>query len=130
MKKRIMTLLLALVMVASLIGGAIPALAGEGDITLRLHYSREDGEYEGWQMWFWDNAAVPSTTLEPPYEFEEIDGEMVSEIKLNTGTMELGYIVRFGDWIAKDIEDDQFIELTGVLSGTVDVYVKSGVRGH
>ena len=130
MKKRIMTLLLALVMVASLIGGAIPALAGEGDITLRLHYSREDGEYEGWQMWFWDNAAVPSTTLEPPYEFEEIDGEMVSEIKLNTGTMELGYIVRFGDWIAKDIEDDQFIDLTGVLSGTVDVYVKSGVRGH
>ena len=130
MKKRIITLLLALVMVASLIGGAIPALAAEGDITLRLHYHREDGQYEGWEMWFWDNAAVPSTNLEPPYQFEEIDGEMVCEIKLNTGTMELGYIVRYGDWIEKDIEEDQFIELTGILGGTVDVYVESGVKGH
>ena len=130
MKKRIITLLLALVMIASLIGSAIPAMAAEGAITLRLHYHREDGEYEGWEMWFWDNAAVPSTTLEPPYQFEEVNGEMVSEIKLNTGTMELGYIVRFGDWIAKDIEEDQFIELTGILSGTVDVYVESGVKGH
>ena len=130
MKKRIITLLLALVMIASLIGSAIPAMAAEGAITLRLHYHREDGEYEGWEMWFWDNAAVPSTTLEPPYQFEEVNGEMVSEIKLNTGTMELGYIVRFGDWIAKDIEEDQFIDLTGILSGTVDVYVESGVKGH
>ena len=37
MKKRIITLLLALVMIVSLVGGAIPAFAGEGDITLRLH---------------------------------------------------------------------------------------------
>ena len=130
MKKRIFTLLLALVMIASLIGGAIPALAAEGAITLRLHYHREDGNYENWQMWFWDNAAVPSTNLEPPYYFEEIDGEMVCEVKLNTGTMELGYIVRLGDWIEKDIDEDQFIDLTGILGGTVDVYVESGVKGH
>ena len=130
MKKRIITLLLALIMVVSLIGGAIPAFAAEGDITLRLHYAREDGEYEGWEMWFWDNAPSPSTNLEPPYAFEEIDGEMVSTIKLNTGTMNIGYIVRLGNWIAKDIEEDQFIDITGVLKGTVDVYVKSGVKGH
>ena len=70
MKKRILTLLLALVMVASLVAGALPAFAAEGAITLRLHYHREDGEYESWEMWFWDNAAVPTTTLEPPYQFE------------------------------------------------------------
>ena len=121
MKKRIITLLLALVMVASLIGGALPAFAADGDITLRLHYSREDGEYEGWEMWFWDNAAVPSTPLDPPYQFEEIDGEMICTVPLNPGTMEIGYIVRFGDWVAKDIEEDQFIDITGVLGGTVDV---------
>ena len=130
MKKRIITLLLALVMVASLIGGAIPAFAAEGAITLRLHYHREDGAYENWQMWFWDSAAVPSTNLEPPYYFEEVNGEMVSEIKLNTGTMNLGFIVRLGEWIEKDWPDDQFIDLTGVLSGTVDVYVESGKQGY
>ena len=130
MKKRIITLLLALVMVASLVGGAIPALADEGAITLRLHYHREDGAYENWQMWFWDSAAVPTTNLEPPYYFEEIDGEMISEIKLNTGTMNLGFIVRLGEWIEKDWPDDQFIDLTGVLSGTVDVFVESGKQGY
>ena len=130
MKKRIITLLLALVMVASLIGGAIPAFAADGDITLRLHYAREDGNYEGWEMWFWDNAAVPSTPLDPPYQFEEVDGEMICTVPLNPGTMEIGYIVRLGDWEAKDIDEDQFIDITGVLGGTVDVYVKSGVKGH
>ena len=128
MKKRIITLLLALVMVASLVAGAVPALADEGAITLRLHYAREDGNYEGWEMWFWDNAAV--TPLEPPYQFEEIDGEMVSTIQLNTGTMEVGFIVRLGNWEAKDVDADQFIDITGILAGTVDVYVKSGVPGY
>ncbi len=128
MKKRIITLLLALVMVASLVGSAIPALAAEGGITLRLHYAREDGNYEGWEMWFWDPASV--SKLDPPYQFVEENGEMVSTIQLSTGTMEVGYIVRFGAWEAKDIDADQFIDITGVLSGTVDVYVKSGVEGH
>ena len=128
MKKRIITLLLALVMVVSLVGTAIPAFAAEGAITLRLHYSREDGNYEGWEMWFWDNAAV--SPLDPPYQFEEIDGEMVSTIQLNTGTMEVGFIVRYGDWDAKDIDEDQFIDITGILAGTVDVYVTSGVKGY
>jgi len=130
MKKHMITLLLALTVVVSLIGRAIPTLATDGDITLRFHYEREDGIYEGWEMWFWDNAAVPSTHLDPPYQFEEVDGEMICTVPLNPGTMEIGYIVRLGDWEAKDIEEDQFIDITGVLSGTVDVYVKSGVKGH
>ena len=128
MKKRIVTLLLALVMVASLMATAIPAFAADGDITLRLHYHREDGNYEGWEMWFWDNDSV--TKLDPPYAFEEIDGEMISTIQINPGTMKVGFIVRFGDWVEKDIDADQFIDITGILAGTVDVYVESGVEGY
>ena len=127
MKKRIITLLLALVMVASLVAGALPALA-DGGVTLRLHYHREDGNYEGWEMWFWDPAG--NSPLDPPYQFVEENGEMVSTIEVKTGTMEVGFIVRLGNWEAKDIEDDQFIDITGILSGTVDVYVESGVKGY
>ena len=38
MKKHMITLLLALTVVVSLIGRAIPTLATDGDITLRFHY--------------------------------------------------------------------------------------------
>ncbi len=127
MKKRIVTLLLALVMLVSLISCAIPTFAADG-ITLRLHYHREDGAYEGWEMWFWDNTAT--TKLDPPYSFEEVDGEMVSTIEVKPGTMEIGFIVRFGNWEAKDIEEDQYIDIAGILGGTVDVYVEAGVKGY
>ena len=127
MKKRIMSIMLALVMLVSLVAGAVPALADDDGITIRLHYDRseaEDPSYEGWNMWFWDYDGI--TSLEPPYEFEEIDGEMIATIKVKTGTTKVGYIVRQGEWVAKDVDYDQFINLTGILSGTVDFYVKSG----
>ena len=74
MKKRLFTLLLALTMLASLVIGALPAMAAEGDITLRLHYAREDEEYTGWHLWLWDNSAT--TPLTPPYEFVRKGNEM------------------------------------------------------
>lgn len=42
----------------------------------------------------------------------------------------MGYVIRLADWIEKDVSEDQFIDLTGILEGTVDVYIESGVRGH
>ena len=124
MKKRIFAMLMALIMVATLIGGAIPALADSDTITIRLHYHREDGNYEGWEMWFWDDDGISS--LAPPYQFEEVDGDMIATVQVKTGTCKVGYIVRQGNWVSKDIEHDQFINITGVLSGTVDFYVESG----
>lgn len=53
----------------------------------------------------------------PPYGFEVIDGEAICEFKVRAGTGQIGYIVRYGDWIAKDVDKDQFIDLTGIHSG-------------
>ena len=128
MKKRLFTLLLALTMLASLVIGALPAMAAEGDITLRLHYAREDEEYTGWHLWLWDNSAT--TPLTPPYEFVREGKEMVATVPINAGTMEVGYIVYLNKWEKKDINEDQFIDIAGIMAGTVDVYVKSGIKGH
>ena len=124
MKKRIFAIAMAVIMVVSLIAGAVPAMAANDLITVRLHYHREDDNYEGWEMWFWDEHGI--TALEPPYAFEEIDGEMIATIQVKPGTTKIGYIVRQPDW-TKDVEHDQFINITGVLGGTVDFYVESGV---
>jgi pullulanase len=33
-------------------------------------------------------------------------------------------------WVDRDIYEDQFVDITGIISGTVDVYVESGIKGH
>jgi len=128
MKKRIFGILMAMIMVASLFVGAIPTMAAEeGDITVRFHYRREDGDYKGWEMWLWDMDGI--TTLDPPYDLivDEENGDAVCEFKVKTGTCKIGYIVRKNGWEQKDVSYDQHINITGVLSGTVDFYVESGV---
>ena len=138
MKKRIFAILMAVIMVMTLVIGAIPAMAAdEGTITVRIHYHRPEGDYEGWELWSWDldgksdvsgiSAKDGTAVTAPPYKFEEGTDEVVATITVPTGTMRIGYIARFGEWEAKDIEYDQHINLTGILSGTVDFYIESGV---
>ena len=128
MKRRLFTLFLAVGVLVSLLMGALPAMAAGGEITLRIHYTRADGEYKGWELWLWDNSGT--TPLEPPYQFKSEDGGVVGTVPINTRTLEVGYIVRYGEFEKKDVDADQFIELAGIMSGTVDVYIKSGVKGH
>ena len=80
MKKRIFAIVMAVIMVTTLFIGAIPAMAAEDGITIRIHYHRPDGDYEGWELWAWDldgNYEVAGTlatdgsaTKAPPYKFE------------------------------------------------------------
>ena len=137
MKKRIFALVMAVIMVTTLIIGAIPAMAAEDGITIRIHYHRPDGDYEGWELWAWDldgNYDVSGTlasdgtaTNAPPYKFEPGDDEVVATITVPTGTMRIGYIARKGEWVEKDVAHDQFINITGILTGTVDFYIESGI---
>ncbi|MBQ7346242.1 MAG: type I pullulanase [Oscillospiraceae bacterium] len=136
MKKRIFAVLMAVIMVATLVCGAVPAMAADGEITIRIHYHREDGNYEGWELWSWDydgkgdvvgTAPDGTETNGAPYAYEQGEDEVIFTIRVKAGTMRVGYIVRYGEWEAKDVEFDQHINITGILSGTVDFYVESGV---
>lgn len=124
MKKRIFGFLMAIIMIASLVAGAVPALAAEDMITIRFHYTRPEGDYEGWEMWLWDLDGI--TALESPFPLTVQGDEAICEFQVKTGTCKIGYIVRYGEWEKKDVEHDQFINITGVLSGTLDFYVQSG----
>lgn len=123
--RQIFALLLAVVMSLTLLsvpGLSITAGADEG-VTLKLHYHREDGDYAAWDVWMWpeggEGTGVP---------FEEEDGEMVATMAVPAGTTKVGFIVRTQDW-DKDVDMDQFIDLSEVISGTVHAYVESGVEG-
>ncbi len=95
----------------------------EGGVVLKLHYEREDGKYDGWDVWLW-----PAGGEGAGYAFEDEAGEKVATMEVPAGTVSIGFIVRTQDW-SKDIDKDQFIDIAEVVSGTVHVYVKSGIEG-
>lgn len=133
--KRILFLFVVIFLMMSLL--PIGTFASDGRITIRIHYHRPDGDYKGWTLWAWDRDGYYSVTGthadygipcgEPPYKFVDNDDEVVATISVPTGTSRVGYQVRYGDWEDKDIEYDQFINISGILSGTIDFYIESGI---
>jgi len=45
------------------------------------------------------------------------------------GATSVGFIVKLPNWAAKDVNKDQFIDVSAYVSGTVHIYVKSGKEG-
>ncbi len=130
MKKRILSMILAVCMLLGLLvtagGLTLPANAADG-ITVKFYYNRPDGNYENWSLWIWDPDGT--SEIPTPTALVEENGKMVGTVQVKTGTTRLGYIVRLGNWEQKDIDEDQFVEIAGVLSGTIHVYIESGVKG-
>jgi pullulanase len=101
----------------------IPAAAEDG-VTIKLHYNRPDGNYTDWSVWFWDYGKDGKDI-----PFADENGEKVATYNVAAGVEKVGFIVKLPNWAAKDVAEDQFIEIGSVLSGTVHVYVESGVKG-
>jgi len=84
-------------------------------------YLREDGNYDGWNIWVWNTGKKDGQI-----DFTEFkDGEAIAKIYLGNTASQVGFIVRKGDWLEKDIEYDRFIDTTGQV--VTKVTVKSGV---
>lgn len=122
MKAFFMAMIMVFSMVASTLSGAVVAKADE-TLTIKLHYNRPDGNYERWTVWFWAGGDGSA------YEFAEENGEMVATYVVPDGASEVGYIVRLGEWEKKDIDSDQFIDVSAYISGTIHAYVQSGEAG-
>lgn len=124
MKKRILAVFTAVMMIFTLIPAGMSFAEAAAGAVLKLHYNRPDGNYDGWNVWAWNTGATDGA-----FEFAEENGEMVATIQIGASATEIGYIVRKGDWEAKDIEEDQFFDVSEMVSGTVHAYVESGTPG-
>ena len=78
----------------------------DGKITIRLHYSREDGIYEDWSVWLWEEGFQGSD-----YSFTDEGGDMVTTMDVTPGTTTVYFIIRQPNWV-KDIEADQAIDIS------------------
>lgn len=127
MKKHLFSRLAALLLALCLISGlACPALAAEDTgVTIKLHYHRPDGVYDDWSVWFW-NMGAEGTDI--PFALE--NEEMVATFPVAPGVTQVGFIVKLPNWAAKDVNEDQFIDVAAYIEGTVHIYVEAGVKGY
>lgn len=123
MKALFMAVLMFAMTLATSVTDVITVKAAE-DLVLKLHYHREDENYDGWDVWLWEEGGDGAA-----YTFEDENGEMVATKVITPGASSVGFIVRTADW-AKDIDADQFIDISEMVSGTVHIYVESGVEGY
>ena len=127
MKKRIGSLGMAVIMlllsICSMLADQVPVRA-EGGPVIELHYHRADGDYEPWSVWSWAEGQEGGD-----YAFTAGEEDAVAKIEVNPGVTSVGFIVRTQDW-AKDVDADQFIDISEMVSGTVIVKVESGVEGY
>ena len=124
MKKRIFAFLAVLMMLVTMIPGNLHVANAAEELILKLHYHRTDGNYEGWDVWLWEKGKDGKG-----FAFAEENGEMVATKVVTPGVTEVGFIVRTASW-EKDINADQFIDIAEMISGTVHIYVESGVEGY
>ena len=106
--------------------GASPSYEGPG---VSIHYQRKDNEYTDWNLWLWEVNGEGAA-----FDFNGTDdfGKYAS-YPLSTWTNPvsngLGFIVRKGEWKAKDVDADRFIDfskLTQDANEIYHIYLKSG----
>ncbi|KOT96539.1 sulfonate ABC transporter ATP-binding protein [Streptomyces sp. NRRL F-4711] len=74
-----------------------------------LHYHRADGNYDGWGLHVWGDAANPTDWAKPLQPVRTDPYGAVFEVPLTEGASSLGYIVHKGD--EKDLPTDQALDL-------------------
>jgi len=104
------------------------AAAPEYDITIKVHYFREDGDYSDWEVHMWNG--IESLDATRAFEAEEVtyDGTtygVTATYGADAADIWVGFIVKKPDW-TKDPDGDRKIDVSDVLGGTVHVYAKSG----
>jgi len=92
-------------------------------ITLKIRYTRPDGDYTGWNLWVW-----PVDRGSRQYDLTVEQGSAVATVELPSSTSYVNYIVRKsvpGNAWAMQEQHDRRISLEDVVSGNVEYYANS-----
>ena len=91
-------------------------------VVINFHYKRGDNDYDEWSLWLWEDNGAGTDNA-----FSGVD-EQGAYFSMTAGskTSKIGFIVRTSDW-DKEGDSDRFVDVSDVVSGTIDVYITSGV---
>ncbi len=98
---------------------AASAPIAAGTTRFIVHYKRTRADYENWNLWVWADGADGQS-----YKFNGSDDfGMVATLDLPVVASKVNFIVRLGDWQAKDTESDRF---ASVENGKAEVWLLQG----
>lgn len=115
---------------------AAPAFAALPDtVNLTVHYNRTSGDYDGWNLWLWQNKDSGSDGAGTSVKFAEPDDAFGKVAKYTLKGMSsydsVGIIVRLNEWAKKDTASgwpnggDRFI-VDFDSSGNAEIWLKQG----
>ena len=90
-------------------------------ITVKLHYTRPDGDYTEWNAWMWtlNNGGAAC-------EFTDCGNDRIATLMVDGyTTTSISFIIRKGQWQEQELGERK-IDVSTVLCGTVHCYVNSG----
>ncbi|WP_409252063.1 pullulanase [Bacillus sp. SCS-153A] len=122
--QKAVSVFLSMILIVSMFAGYIPtAMAQTGDRSITLSYERPDGNYEGWNLWVWGTGVQ-----DDQIDYTEIkEGKAIFNIAVASDVDKVGFIVRKGNWEAKDVDADRYITLNK-NDAVTKVHVTSGVE--
>jgi len=120
--------ILAIVVMAAVGMPAIATAANPAVITLTVHYQRPEADYATWNLWLWRNLGSGSDAevSKAGVQFTGDDdyGKVVTvQIDRMDKFENIGIIVRKGEWAAKDVSSDRFIDKFKA-DGTAEVWLR------
>jgi pullulanase len=131
--KKLFSILFASIMALSTAAPAFAALPET--VNLTVHYNRTNGDYEGWNLWLWQNKDSGADGAGNSVKFAEPDdafGKVAKySLKGMTAYDSVGIIVRLNEWAKKDTagswpnEGDRFI-VDFDATGNAEIWLKQG----
>lgn len=132
LSKRLIAAVLSLMLVIGCFVIPTNFVGAAGETKVVFHYLRTDGNYTDWGLWAWGEGGgdtkTEDGTVTSAFTFTDIGDSENGAVATVTvdGVSKLGFIVRLGNWLEKDPDGDRFLDLSAIVSGTVDVYCKTG----
>lgn len=127
MKKAISLILMVIMVFGLMPVGSISSANQADQLKMEIHYHRFDGNYEGWNLWIWAKGKDGAS-----YEFntEDAYGKKAEIILEEIGdASEIGFIIRKGEWEAKDVEADRFVGLDQInADGVLEFFLVQGAE--
>lgn len=125
--------LVALIAVMILPHTSVAQAAQSTTETVRIHYSRDNSDYTGWNLWLWPYK--PTAGGGKQYDFTGNDNfgvycdvDMTTDILLGKSTT-IGFLVRRGEWAERDVPDDRFLEIPATSEGGIfEIYLAQGFK--
>lgn len=99
------------------------AFGQEETLTVEVHYTRYNEDYEDWDLWLWvdDNEGNA-------YAFEAEGNEAKTEITIDRVSTDsnIGILLKKGNWEEKDGNGDRYLDLSQAVNGRLTIWLFQG----